>query len=110
MFRLALSSLRLRKGAATGGLLALFGAAVIVAACGVLLETGIRGSIPAERYAGAPVVVTADQQIHWTTVKDKGGKPQTKTKSKALNERVWLPASVGTRLAALPSARRSWKT
>jgi putative ABC transport system permease protein len=96
MFRLALCSLRLRKGSAAGGFLALFCAAAIVCACGVLLETGIRGAIPAERYSGTPVVVTASQQIHWT-----GGK----AKSKPLSERAWLPASVGERLVTLPGAK-----
>ena len=101
MFQLALSSLWGRKGSAVGGFLALLCAAMIVCACGVLLETGIRGVIPVERYAGAPVVVTADRQIHWTNVhKDK-----VKTKSKPLSERAWLSASVGDRLAALPGAR-----
>ncbi|MCF2435040.1 hypothetical protein LV779_12290 [Streptomyces thinghirensis] len=35
--------------------------ALIVAACGILLESGIRASVPAERYAKAPVVAAADQ-------------------------------------------------
>jgi putative ABC transport system permease protein len=100
MLRLALSSLKLRKGSAAGGFLALFCAAMIVCACGVLLETGIRGAVPAERYSGTPVVVTADQQIRWTDVEHD----KTKTKSKPLSERAWLPASVGGRLAALPGA------
>ncbi|HXT93876.1 MAG TPA: FtsX-like permease family protein [Trebonia sp.] len=101
MFQLALSSLRWRKGSAVGGFLALLSAAMIMCACGVLLETGIRGVIPAERYSGTPVVVSGDQQIHWTDVH----KGKAKTKSKPLSERAWLPASVGGRLAALPGAR-----
>ena len=101
MFQLALLSLLRRKGSAAGGFLALLCAAMIVCACGVLLETGIRGVIPAERYSGTPVVVSADQQMHWTDVKN--GK--SKTKSKPLSERARLPASVGDRLAALPGAR-----
>ncbi|MCO5995871.1 FtsX-like permease family protein [Actinoallomurus rhizosphaericola] len=109
MFRLALATLRQRKGSAVGGFLALFCAAMIVCACGVLLETGIHGSIPAERYAGAPVVVSADQQIHWTKVKEKNKKGKhkvkRKTKSKALSERAWLSTSVGDRIAALPGAK-----
>ncbi|HEY7265836.1 MAG TPA: FtsX-like permease family protein [Trebonia sp.] len=96
MFRLALCSLRLRKGPAAGAFLALFCAAAIVCACGVLLETGIRGAIPPERYSGTPVVVTASQQIHWT---------DGKAKSKPLSERAWLPASVGDRLVTLPGAK-----
>lgn len=105
MFRLAISSLRLRKASAVGSFLALLCAAAIVCASGVLLETGIRGAIPAERYSGTPVVVAADQQIHWTHVEEKHGETKIKTKSKALSERAWLPDSVGGRLAALPGAR-----
>lgn len=101
MLRLALSSLRLRKASAAGAFLALFCAAMIICACGVLLETGVRGAIPAERYSGTPVVVTADQQVHWTDAK----KGKAKTKSASLSERAWLPASVAGRLTALPNAR-----
>lgn len=102
MLRMALASLRTRKGAALAGFLALFFAAAIVCACGVLLETGLRGTIPPGRFAGAPVVVTGDQQIHWFDTEHGGTK--TKVKSKDLAERVWLPASVGTQLGAVRGA------
>ena len=107
MLRLALASLRTRKGAAVGGFVALFFAAAMVCACGVLLETGLRGTVPPGRYAGAPVVVTGDQQIHWTDIEHKQGKTKKKVKSKDLAERVWLPASIGAgcaRSAAPPSS------
>ncbi len=105
MLRLAFSSLRMRKCSVLGAFLALFFAAAMVCACGVLLETGIRGAIPAQRYSGTPVVVAADQQLHWTEVKHKHGKTKIKTKSKALTERAWVPTSVGRRLARVPGAR-----
>jgi putative ABC transport system permease protein len=41
--------------------------ALIVAACGILLETGLRASVPPERYASAPVVVAADQNEYVVT-------------------------------------------
>ncbi|MFI6346397.1 FtsX-like permease family protein [Streptomyces sp. NPDC050560] len=104
MIRLALATLRRRKGAAVGSLLALFCAAAIVCACGVLLESGIHGKVPAERYAGKPTVVAAEQQISWTKVKHKKGKTKSKTKSDPLSARAWLPTSVGDKLAALPGA------
>ncbi len=104
MLRMALASLRNRKGSAFGGFLALFCAAAMVCACGVLLETGLRGTIPPGRFAGAPVVVTGDQQIHWIDVKHKHGKTKKKVKSKDLAERVWLPASVGARLGTVSGA------
>jgi putative ABC transport system permease protein len=110
MFGLALATLRVRKGSAVASFLALFCAALIVGACGVLLETGIRGQIPTERYSGTPVVVAADQQIHWTDVKTKSkkdgkSKNKSKTKSKALSERAWLSTSVGDRLGQVPGAK-----
>ncbi|TGB07843.1 ABC transporter permease [Streptomyces sp. MZ04] len=40
-------------------------AATIVSACGILLETGLRASVPPTRYAGAPVVAAADQMAHF---------------------------------------------
>ena len=110
MFRLVLATLRVRKGSVIAGFLALFCAALIVGACGVLLETGIRGAIPAERYSGTPVIVAADQQIRWTETKvkeKKDGEVKTKSKekAKALSERAWLPTSVGDKLTALPGAQ-----
>jgi putative ABC transport system permease protein len=102
MLRMALATLRSRKSAALGGFLALFLAAAMVCACGALLETGLRGTIPPGRLAGAPVVVTGDQQIHWADTGHGGTK--TKVKSKDLAERVWLPVSVGARLEAVRGA------
>jgi putative ABC transport system permease protein len=104
MLHMALAALRNRKGAAVGGLLALFFAAAMVCACGVLLETGLRGPIAPGRFAGTPVVVAGDQQLHWVETKHKHGKTKRKVKSKDLAERVWLPASIGTRLGTVPGA------
>ncbi|MBB4948158.1 putative ABC transport system permease protein [Kitasatospora gansuensis] len=101
MFTLALSTLRARKGAFVGAFVALFCAAVLVTACAALLETGLRGRIPTERYAGTPLLVTADQEVHWT--EEKKGK--TKEKAKPLTERAWLDAATVERLATLPGVR-----
>ena len=57
----------------------LAGAATITAA-GVLLESGVRGGVEPERYAGAAVVVGADQN------------PPVRGGSATLGERVTLPA------------------
>jgi putative ABC transport system permease protein len=61
MLRMAFASLRSRKGATLGGVIGLFCAAAMVCAWGVLLETGMRGTIAPGRFAGVPVVVVADQ-------------------------------------------------
>ncbi|HEY7484346.1 MAG TPA: FtsX-like permease family protein [Streptosporangiaceae bacterium] len=102
MLSLAWHTLRNRKGAFAGAFVALMCAAALITACGVLLDTGLRGGVRPERYAGAPIVVGADQQVHWT--KDK--KDKVKTKSKPLTERAWLPADVAERLRGLPGVRR----
>ncbi|MFD3531924.1 FtsX-like permease family protein [Streptomyces sp. NPDC058664] len=105
MLRYALQTLRARKGGFTGAFLALFCAAALVTACGILLETGLRGTIGTERYAGSPVIVAGDQNVHRVTVERKGDKTKRKEKTKPLAERVWLPAGTVTTLAALPGVR-----
>ncbi|MEV7521826.1 FtsX-like permease family protein [Streptomyces sp. NPDC091371] len=106
MLRYAVQTLRARKGGFIGAFLALFCAAALVTACGILLETGLRGTIGTERYAGAPVIVGGDQNVHQVTVTDKGdGKGKTKEKAKPLGERVWLPADTANTLGSLPGVR-----
>ncbi|MFF1919944.1 ABC transporter permease [Streptomyces sp. NPDC058221] len=58
---LARAAVRFKPASFAGTFVALMMSALIVAACGILLETGIRASVPAERYAKAPVVAAADQ-------------------------------------------------
>ncbi|MFJ8146306.1 FtsX-like permease family protein [Streptomyces sp. NPDC096048] len=58
---LARAAIRFKPASFAGTFVALMMSALIVAACGILLETGIRASVPAERYATAPVVAAADQ-------------------------------------------------
>ncbi|NUP79328.1 MAG: ABC transporter permease [Nonomuraea sp.] len=91
MISLALRTLRHRVAAFAGAFFALLCAAALVCACLMLLETGLRGEVVPERYAGAPAIVAADQFVRQTTVKDDG---DVKTKAKPLTERAWLPESV----------------
>ncbi|MBO2448562.1 ABC transporter permease [Actinomadura barringtoniae] len=70
MLRLALKTLRFRKGGFLASLVALFVGAVVVQACGGLLETGIRSDVRAERLAAAPVVVTGSQSYPGQAVGD----------------------------------------
>lgn len=58
---LARAAVRFKPASFAGTFVALMMSALIVAACGILLESGIRASVPAERYAKAPVVAAADQ-------------------------------------------------
>ncbi|WP_328493592.1 ABC transporter permease [Streptomyces sp. NBC_00414] len=106
MLRYALRTVRHRKGGFLGAFLALMCAAALIAACGTLLETGLRGTISTERYAATPVVVSADQNVHKTTVKHKKGKTKTKHKAKPIAERAWLPENLTARLGAAPGVER----
>ncbi|WP_445527049.1 FtsX-like permease family protein [Streptomyces cyslabdanicus] len=99
MLRYALKSVRARKAGFLGAFLALMCAAALITACGTLLETGLRGTIRTERYAATPVVVSADQSVHQTTVKHKKGKTKIKHKAKPIAERAWLPQSLEGTLA-----------
>ncbi|MEU6768329.1 FtsX-like permease family protein [Streptomyces sp. NPDC046853] len=102
MLRYALQTVRDRKGGFLGAFLALMCAAALITACGTLLETGLRGTIRTERYAAAPVVVSADQNVHKTTVKHKKGKTKVKHKAKPIAERAWLPDGVADKVRAAP--------
>ncbi|WPO70965.1 FtsX-like permease family protein [Streptomyces sp. KN37] len=103
MLRYALQTVRDRKGGFLGAFLALMCAAALITACGTLLETGLRGTVKTERYAAAPVIVSADQDVHQTTVKHKKGKTKVKHKAKPIAERAWLPAdAIERRLKKAP--------
>ncbi|MFD3578896.1 FtsX-like permease family protein [Streptomyces sp. NPDC058644] len=102
MLRYALQTVRDRKGGFLGAFLALMCAAALITACGTLLETGLRGTIQTERYAGAPVIVSADQNVHQTTVKHKKGKTKVKHKAKPIAERAWLSDDIARKLKGVP--------
>jgi putative ABC transport system permease protein len=105
MLRYALRTVRARKGGFLGAFFALMCAAALITACGTLLETGLRGTIATERYAATPVVVSADQNVHQTTVKHKKGKTKVKHKAKPIAERAWLPGDLATELRKAPGVR-----
>lgn len=64
---LARAAIRFKPSSFAGTFIALAMAAMIVSACGILLESGIRAAVPPARYADVPVVVAADQRAHLTT-------------------------------------------
>ncbi|MBT2511177.1 ABC transporter permease [Streptomyces sp. ISL-98] len=106
MLSYALQTIRARKGGFLGALVALMCAAALITACGTLLESGLRGKIATERYAATPLVVSADQNVHKTTVKHKGnGKTKTKRKAKPMAERAWLPEKTVQRVRSVPGVR-----
>ncbi|MCX4765439.1 ABC transporter permease [Streptomyces sp. NBC_01275] len=106
MLRYALKTVRARTAGFLGAFLALMCAAALITACGTLLETGLRGTIRTERYAAAPVVVSADQNVHQTKVTHKKGKTKVKHKAKPVAERAWLPADLEDTLAGTPGVAR----
>ncbi|QTE01315.1 ABC transporter permease [Streptomyces cyanogenus] len=106
MLRYALQTVRARKAGFLGAFLALMCAAALITACGTLLDTGLRGTIRTERYAAAPIVVSADQYVHRTTVKHKKGKTKVKHKAKPIAERAWLAGDLRGTLAHTPGVAR----
>jgi putative ABC transport system permease protein len=94
MFSLALSLIRNHKAGLAGVFVAvLFGSAVLTA-CGVLIDSGLRGGYPPERYAAASVVVGAPQSL---TV--SGGTSQS------YSERVRVPVDWVSEIARVPGVK-----
>ncbi|MFV5992622.1 FtsX-like permease family protein [Streptomyces sp. NPDC056231] len=97
---LARAAVRFKPSSFVGTFVALLMSAAIVSACGVLLETGVRASVPAERYAKAPVLVAADQQAHLRTGSGEGASDQTTP----FPDIARLPESLVRKAAAVPGA------
>ncbi|MFJ3171181.1 FtsX-like permease family protein [Streptomyces roseus] len=97
---LARAAVRFRPAAFAGTFVALLMTVAIVSACGILLESGIRASLPPTRYAQAPVVVAADQQIHWEAGSGEGAYEE----SVRVPERARVDAALLERLAPLGRA------
>ena len=100
VYGLAFSGVRERKGSVVGTFVALLAAAALVSGCGMLLVTGIIGSVTPERYAATPVLVTGDQDVHVVTTDSDGTK---NVDSEPDTDRTWISASIADRLAALPA-------
>ncbi|WP_433465037.1 FtsX-like permease family protein [Spirillospora sp. CA-128828] len=99
MFRLALRTLRFRKGGFAASFAALFLGVVIVTACGGLMETGIRTDAPPRRLAGAPVVVAGDQSYR---VPESGDDERV-----TLPERVRLAPDLVEAVRAVPGVAKA---
>ncbi|MCX4745023.1 ABC transporter permease [Kitasatospora sp. NBC_01287] len=97
---LARASVRFRPASFAGTLIALALAAAVVAACGVLLQTGLTAKLPPLRYARAPVVVAADPDVRLSV---RTGQ-DTETVTQAVPERARVDAALAGRIAGLPGA------
>ncbi|MFJ5805091.1 FtsX-like permease family protein [Streptomyces sp. NPDC093093] len=97
---LARAALRFRPAAFAGTFIALLLTVAIVSACGILLESGLRASVPPTRYAQAPVVVAADQQVRMRAGAGEGIYEVTA----AVPERARVDAALLERLTPLGRA------
>ncbi|EPH40568.1 FtsX-like permease family protein [Streptomyces aurantiacus] len=98
---LARAAVRFKPAGFVGTFIALAMAALIVSACGILLETGLRASVPPERYAGAPVVAAADQKAHFVT----GGGDDRDDSPEPVPDRARLDNSLVAKAGSVPGAR-----
>ncbi|MBB4920421.1 ABC transporter permease [Streptosporangium saharense] len=98
MLRLAFATSRGRMVSLVGSFLALMFAVALVASCGLLLESGIRARIPAERYGAAPVVVAGQQRV--TLVGDDTDPGQS------LPEPVAIPATLAEKITRVPGVTK----
>ncbi|WP_233552604.1 ABC transporter permease [Jiangella rhizosphaerae] len=88
---LARKTMHGRKAGSAGAFLAVLLASTLVTALAVLVESGVRGGLPPQRYAGADVVVSGVQALPVVEDTDLG-----------LSERVRLPADVVDAVADVP--------
>ncbi|KFZ83741.1 ABC transporter permease [Amycolatopsis sp. MJM2582] len=104
MLRLAFRTLRLRKGGFIGTFIAVFFGALIVASCGGLMETGIRGNAEPQRLAAAPILVTGGQTFELPKEDPASLEPDDKRKFEdaRLPERVRLDDGLVSRLRSVP--------
>ncbi|MFE6287437.1 FtsX-like permease family protein [Streptomyces sp. NPDC057877] len=98
MLRLALATLRARKGPFAATFLALLMGAAVISACGVLLESGLRSALPPERYENAPLIVAGRQSVELDVQSADGS---TYRSSQPLPERLVLPAALADDIAAV---------
>ena len=98
---LARAAVRFKPAAFVGTFVALAMAALIVSACGILLETGLRASVPPDRYAGAPVVAAADQRAHLVT----GSGDDREDEAVPVPDKAWLDNSLVEKAGSAAGAR-----
>jgi putative ABC transport system permease protein len=95
---LAHRSVRFRPASFAGTCVALVFAAVVVTACGTLLQTGITARVEPDRYADVPVVVAADQYARIT----EGSGDEAEEVAIPLPDRARVDAGLADRIARQP--------
>lgn len=96
MLTLARQTVRGRRRPFVATFVVLTMAVIVVVAAGVLVESGRRGAVPPERYAGTPVVVAGDQRMPSPV---EGGE------AARLPERVRVPVSVAEQVSSVAGVR-----
>ncbi|EFE72021.1 ABC transporter integral membrane subunit [Streptomyces viridosporus ATCC 14672] len=97
---LARAAVRFKPASFAGTFVALLMAALIVSACGILLETGLRASVPPKRYANAPVVAAADQNKYVVT----GSGEDREKEATPLPDTARMDAGLAAKAAGAPGA------
>lgn len=97
---LARAAVRFKPASFAGTFVALMMAALIVSACGILLETGLRAAVPPQRYATADVVAAADQYAHYVT----GSGDSRSEYSELLPDTARVDADLAAKAAKAPGA------
>ncbi|MFG2929019.1 ABC transporter permease [Streptomyces achromogenes] len=98
---LARAAVRFKPASFAGTFVALMMASLIVSACGILLETGVRASVPPTRYAKAPVVAAADQYARLVT----GSGDSRSEEATPLPDTARVDAALAGRAARVPGVR-----
>ncbi|OXM64899.1 ABC transporter permease [Amycolatopsis vastitatis] len=94
---LAWQTIRTRLGGFAGAFIAILCGTALVAACGVLMESGLRAGVPTQRYAAAAVVVGGAQ-----TVRPPGADALS---FEQVGEQPTVPAALAGRIASVPGVR-----
>lgn len=94
---IAWQTIRTRLGGFAGAFIAILCGTALVAACGVLMESGLRAGVPTQRYAAAAVVVGGAQ-----TVRPPGADALS---AEQVGEQPSVPAALTARIAAVPGVR-----
>ncbi|GAA3115253.1 ABC transporter permease [Streptosporangium carneum] len=94
MLRLAFATSRGRLLSLASSFVALLFAVALIASCGLLMESGLRAHLPAERYGAAPVVVAGVQEV---TLRSKEAEL-----GQSLPEPVAIPATLAKKIAQVP--------
>lgn len=97
MLDLAWQTVKARTSGFIGAFVAVLCGTALVAACGILMESGFRGGVPTQRYAAADVVVTGDR-----TVRPPGADVLAFEQTA---EQPAVPAALVARIAAVPGVR-----